>query len=82
MGMKGHSISPGLVRWLRQQQLYIAIALAVYAIFWAIDPQRAGLFVTFVYTLLLRIDWAFFMPTGHLPPTGSLTSSCCSPSLP
>jgi len=51
--MKVHSISPGLLRWLRQQQLYIAIALAVYAIFWAIDPQRAGLFVTFVYTLLL-----------------------------
>ena len=51
--MKVHSISPGLLRWLRQQQLYIAIALAVYAIFWAIEPQRAGLFVTFIYTLLL-----------------------------
>lgn len=51
--MKVHSISSGLVRWLRQQQLYTAIALAVYAIFWAIEPQRAGLFVTFVYTLLL-----------------------------
>jgi len=51
--MKVHSISPRLLRWLRQQQLYIAIALAVYAIFWAIEPQRAGLFVTFIYTLLL-----------------------------
>ena len=43
----------GLLRWLRQQQLYIGIALAVYAIFWAIEPQRAGLLVTLLYSLLL-----------------------------
>lgn len=51
--MKLHSISSAFVRWLRRQQLYIGIALAVYAIFWAIEPQRAGLLVTVIYSLLL-----------------------------
>lgn len=51
--MKFHTISRGLLGWLRQQQLYIAIALAVYAIFWAIQPQRADLLVTLIYSLLL-----------------------------
>lgn len=51
--MKFPAISSAFVRWLRQQQLYIGIALAVYAIFWAIEPQRAGLVVTLLYSLLL-----------------------------
>lgn len=51
--MKVHSITPGLVRWVRQQQLYIAIAVAVYAIFWAILGQRADMLATLIYTLLL-----------------------------
>ena len=41
------------MRFLRQQQLYIAIAVAIYAIFWAIEPQRANAIVTLVYTLCL-----------------------------
>lgn len=53
MGHESTHVSPGLLRWLRQQQLYIGIALAVYAIFWAIEPQRAGLVVTLLYSLLL-----------------------------
>jgi hypothetical protein len=43
-------------RWthfLRQQQLYIAIAVAIYAIFWAIEPQRSNVIVTLIYTLCL-----------------------------
>jgi phosphoserine phosphatase RsbU/P len=53
MAMKFHTISRGLLGWLRQQQLYIGIALAVYAIFWAIQPQRADLLITLIYSLLL-----------------------------
>ena len=43
-------------RWthfLRQQQLYVAIAVAIYAIFWAIEPQRSNVIVTLIYTLCL-----------------------------
>lgn len=46
-------MSAAILRWLRQQQLYIGIALAVYAIFWAIEPQRANVVVTLLYSLLL-----------------------------
>lgn len=53
MGLESTRLPSGLLRWLRQQQLYIGIALAVYAIFWAIEPQRAGLLVTLLYSLLL-----------------------------
>jgi sigma-B regulation protein RsbU (phosphoserine phosphatase) len=53
MGHASAYVSSGLLRWLRRQQLYIGIALAVYAIFWAIEPQRAGLLVTLIYSLLL-----------------------------
>lgn len=53
MGHASADVSSGLLRWLRRQQLYIGIALAVYAIFWAIEPQRAGLLVTLIYSLLL-----------------------------
>ncbi|HEU5336737.1 MAG TPA: PP2C family protein-serine/threonine phosphatase [Terriglobales bacterium] len=41
------------LRWLRQQQLYIAIAVAVYAVFWAIQPGRADMLSTLIYSLLL-----------------------------
>lgn len=51
--MQFPAIPSALLRWLRQQQLYIGIALAVYAIFWAIQPQRAALLVTLIYSLLL-----------------------------
>lgn len=51
--MTGHSISSGALRWLRQQQLYVAIAVAVYAVFWAIQPGRADMFSTLIYSLLL-----------------------------
>lgn len=53
MALASTRLPPGFLRWLRQQQLYIGIALAVYAIFWAIEPQRAGLLVTLLYSLLL-----------------------------
>jgi phosphoserine phosphatase RsbU/P len=53
MGHASAYVSSGLLRWLRRQQLYVGIALAVYAIFWAIEPQRAGLLVTLIYSLLL-----------------------------
>jgi sigma-B regulation protein RsbU (phosphoserine phosphatase) len=51
--MKLHSISSSLMRWVRRQQLYVAIAVAVYAIFWAILGQRADMLATLTYTLLL-----------------------------
>lgn len=44
---------PALVRFLRRQQLYIAIAVAVYATFWAIEPQRSNAIVTLIYSLCL-----------------------------
>jgi phosphoserine phosphatase RsbU/P len=46
------AISSGLLKFLRQQQLYIAIAVAIYAMFWAIG-QQASFSVTLAYTLLL-----------------------------
>src|SRR5262249_8142192 len=36
-----------------RQQLYIAIAVAIYAIFWAIEPQTSNAIITLVYTLCL-----------------------------
>jgi len=46
------TLPPGLARFLRQQQLYIAIAVAIYAMFWAIGVP-AGFGVTLIYTLCL-----------------------------
>lgn len=51
--MTGHSILPAALRWLRQQQLYIAIAVAVYGVFWAIQAGRADMLSTLIYSLLL-----------------------------
>src|SRR5437868_13270740 len=45
-------IEPTLVRFLRRQQLYIAMAVMVYATFWALG-QNANVIVTLVYSLLL-----------------------------
>ena len=50
--MANSVIPPGLLRFLQQQQLYIAIAVAIYAMFWAIGVQ-ASFSITLVYTLLL-----------------------------
>jgi hypothetical protein len=46
------SFSPGWKRFLRQQQLYVAIAVAIYAIFWAISPN-VELRIVLIYTLFL-----------------------------
>jgi serine phosphatase RsbU (regulator of sigma subunit) len=46
-------ILPNLVPLLRRQQLYIAIAVAIYAVFWAIEPSKANAIVTLMYTLCL-----------------------------
>jgi sigma-B regulation protein RsbU (phosphoserine phosphatase) len=46
-------LSSTWARFLRQQQLYIAIAVAIYAIFWAIEPERANAIFTLVYTVCL-----------------------------
>lgn len=51
--MKSRAISPPLLRFLRQQELYIAIAVAVYAIFWAIRSESANAIVTLIYSLFL-----------------------------
>jgi len=45
-------IPPGLLRFLQQQQLYIAIAVAIYAMFWAMG-LHSSFSVTLAYTLLL-----------------------------
>jgi phosphoserine phosphatase RsbU/P len=51
--MKTKIIPPGFARFLREQQLYIVIAVAVYAVFWAIAPTRANAIATLIYSLLL-----------------------------
>jgi phosphoserine phosphatase RsbU/P len=51
--MAGLALSARWTQFLRQQQLYIAIAVAIYAIFWAIEPQRSNVIVTLIYTLCL-----------------------------
>src|SRR5579864_8785249 len=50
--MANSVIPPGLLRFLQQQQLYIAIAVAIYAMFWAMGLP-ASFSVTLAYTLLL-----------------------------
>ena len=50
--MANSVIPPGLLRFLQQQQLYIAIAVAIYAMFWAMGLQSSFV-VTLAYTLLL-----------------------------
>jgi sigma-B regulation protein RsbU (phosphoserine phosphatase) len=42
-----------LPRFLRRQQLYIAIAVAVYAVFWAVGPEKANAIATLIYSLCL-----------------------------
>ncbi len=41
------------MRLLRAQFLYLAIAVVIYGIFWAIRPEGANLIITVVYTLCL-----------------------------
>ena len=50
--MANSVIPPELLRYLQQQQLYIAIAVAIYAMFWAMGVP-ASFSVTLAYTLLL-----------------------------
>jgi hypothetical protein len=38
--MPAFLVSPALSKFLRQQELYIAIAFAVYATFWAISRRK------------------------------------------
>lgn len=45
-------LSPNWKRFLRQQQLYVAIAVVIYAIFWAIG-QNVELKIVLIYTLFL-----------------------------
>ena len=51
--MARFSIPPWTLRFQRQQQLYIAIAVAIYAILWAIDPLKTNAIATLIYTLCL-----------------------------
>jgi hypothetical protein len=46
------SLSPGWTRFLRRQQLYVAIAVAIYAMFWAIG-MPVSISIVLVYTLFL-----------------------------
>jgi sigma-B regulation protein RsbU (phosphoserine phosphatase) len=47
------NIRPWLMQLLRAQFLYLAIAVIIYGIFWAIRPEATNLLVTVVYTLCL-----------------------------
>jgi hypothetical protein len=55
--MDGAATSPSLRSWLmrllRAQVIYLAIALIIYGIFWAIRPDATHLLITIVYTLCL-----------------------------
>ena len=51
--MIASNMSSRILRWVREQQLYIAIAVAVYAVFWAIQAGRADMLSTLIYSLLL-----------------------------
>ena len=51
--MQSHPILSALTHWLRRQQLYVAIAVAVYAVLWAVLGQRADILATLIYSLLL-----------------------------
>lgn len=51
--MRWPLISVRWLRFLRQQELYIVIAVTIYAIFWAIRPEAADAATTLVYTLFL-----------------------------
>jgi len=42
-----------LIKFLRAQVLYLAIAAVIYGIFWAIRPEATNLWVTVIYTLCL-----------------------------
>jgi sigma-B regulation protein RsbU (phosphoserine phosphatase) len=47
------NVRGGLMRLLSAQILYLAIAVVIYGIFWAIRPEATNLLITFVYTLCL-----------------------------
>jgi hypothetical protein len=51
--MKDVSISTWLIRFARQQPLYLLIASSVIAIIWAITGQAPSLLVTLIYSFLL-----------------------------
>jgi phosphoserine phosphatase RsbU/P len=51
--MEPRAIPPRVALFLRKQQSYIAVAVAVYATFWAIDPLRNNAIVTLIYSLCL-----------------------------
>jgi sigma-B regulation protein RsbU (phosphoserine phosphatase) len=51
--MKSSSTSRSLLRLLRLQLLYLAIAAGVYAIFWAVTGQGPSLSVTLIYSFFL-----------------------------
>ena len=42
-----------VARFLKDQLFYLAIAVVIYGIFWAIRPEATNLFITVVYTLSL-----------------------------
>ena len=53
-----HSLMPQgvrirVARFLKDQLFYLAIAVVIYGIFWAIRPEATNLFITVVYTLSL-----------------------------
>jgi phosphoserine phosphatase RsbU/P len=43
----------GVARFLKDQLFYLAIAVVIYGIFWAIRPEATDLFITVLYTLSL-----------------------------
>ena len=51
--MKWTDISPPLLRFMHQQQKYIALAVGIFATFWAIRPESANPIATLIYTLCL-----------------------------
>lgn len=67
------SVSPGWKHFLRRQQLYIAIAVAIYAMFWAIG-KPVSMSIVLVYTLFLSNLTLFvqerlsFLYTQQSPP--------------
>src|SRR5215470_9273312 len=60
-------IRPWLEHFLSAQLLYLAIAVVIYGIFWAIRPDSTNLLVTAVYTLCLcNLITAALAPLGFL----------------
>lgn len=46
-------VQDGVARFLKDQLFYLAIAVVIYGIFWAIRPEATNLLITVVYTLCL-----------------------------